>query len=257
MGYLITPEQKYSGNEDYRNFLIMNKSNHSYGLNKHITEVFKDNCWAGKRCFILAGGGSLKGFDFTPLKDELTIGINKAFQTFQNTTINYSMDSDFYTAIYDGRYDEHSGEKLLEKWKSYTGKRIFLTPMDIRKFAGDDVYLVRRNIDFRLNKTLDEGIFGGRNSGFGAILLARALGCANIYLLGYDMKAMESSHWHSGYPNRNLKDFNKKLQGYRQELQEAFPYLQQNGVTITNLSPDSDLKCLNNDTLENVLNANI
>jgi len=252
MGFLITPEQKYSGNEDYRNYIIMNKSNHSYGLNNNITDIFTENSWVGRRCFILGGGESLKGFDFTPLQNELTIGINKAFQYYPNTTINYSMDSDFYTALQDGRYDDHSGEKLSDKWHSYTGKRIFLTPMDIREF-GKEVYLVRRNIDFRLNKTLHEGIFGGRNSGFGAIMLARALGCRNIYLLGYDMKAVTSSHWHEGYPNRDLVDFNKKLQGYRQELQEAFPYLQQDGVTITSLNPNSDLRCFNNDVLENVL----
>ena len=252
MGYIITPEQKFSGNEDYRNYIIMNKSNHSYGINKQITEVFNDRSWAGRRCFILAGGESLKGFDFTPLKDELTIGINKAFQFYQNTTINYSMDSDFYTALHDGRYDEISGEKLLDKWESYKGTRVFLTPMDIRKFD-DKVYLIRRNIDFRLNKTLSDGIYGGRNSGFGAILLARSLGCRNIFLLGYDMKAETTSHWHGGYPGRNLKDFNSKLDGYRQEMQEAFPYLQQDGVTITNLTPGSDLRALNNDVLANVL----
>ena len=253
MGYLITPEVKYSGNEEYRNNIVMNKSNHSYGINNKIIDVFKDKCWAGRKCFILAGGESLKGFDFTPLQNELTIGINKAFQVFQNTTINYSMDSDFYTALFDGRYDEHSGEKLLDKWQSYTGTRVFLTPMDIRKF-GEEVYLIRRNIDFRLNETLAKGIFGGRNSGFGAIMLARALGCTNIYLLGYDMKAVENSHWHSGYPNRDIDDFNTKLAGYRKELEEAFPYLQVDGVTITNLfAANSDLKCLNNDVLNNVL----
>jgi len=256
MGYLITPEQKYSGNEDYRNYLIMNKSNHSYGINKKITDVFNDRSWAGRRCFILAGGESLKGFDFTPLKNEFTIGINKAFQFFQDTTINYSMDSDFYSALQDGRYDEISGEKLLDKWNSYRGTRVFLTPMDIRKF-GDDVFLVRRNIDFRLNDTLGAGIFGGRNSGFGSILLARALGCRNIYLLGYDMQALTTSHWHGGYPGRKLDDFNNKLNGYSQEMKEAFPYLQQDGVTITNLTPGSALKALNNSTLESVLNANL
>jgi len=252
MGYIITPEQKYSGNEDYRNYIIMNKSNHSYGINKKITDALNTNSWAGRRCFILAGGESLKGFDFTPLKNELTIGINKAFQFYPDTKINYSMDSDFYSAIKDGRYDEISGEKLLDKWESYNGLRVFLTPMDIRQF-GDEVYLIRRNIDFRLNKTLNEGIFGGRNSGFGAVMLARSLGCRNIYLLGYDMKAKVTSHWHGGYPNRDMKDFNKKLAGYKQEFQEALPYLLQDGVVVTNLSPDSDLKCFNNDTLENVL----
>ena len=252
MGYIITPEQKFSGNQDYRNYIIMNKSNHSYGMNKKITEVLHERSWLGRRCFILAGGESLKGFDFTPLKNELTIGLNKAFQFYQNTTINYSMDSDFYAAVHDGRYDEVSGEKLVDKWESYTGIRVFLTPMDIRKFK-DDVYLVRRNIDFRLNETLNQGIYGGRNSGFGSVMLARSLGCRNIYLLGYDMKAKETSHWHGGYPNRDLDDFNKKLTGYKQEFQEALPYWHQDGVTITNLTPGSELKCFNNDTLENVL----
>jgi hypothetical protein len=252
MGYMITPEQKYSGNQDYRNYIIMNKSNHSYMLNNKIIDVFNSKSWSGRRCFILAGGESLKGLDFTPLKNELTIGINKAFQYYPDTTINYSMDSDFYSAIKDGRYDEVSGEKLLDKWKAYNGTRVFLTPMDIREY-GKEVFLIRRNIDFRLNTSLQDGIYGGRNSGFGAVMLARSLGCMNIFLLGYDMKAKETSHWHGGYPNRDLKDFNNKLTGYKQEFQEALPYLMRDGVTITNLSQDSELKCFNYDKLENVL----
>jgi len=252
MGYTIEVEGKHIVNKEYKNFVIMNKSNHSYAVNKKITEVLNSNSWVGQRCFLIGGGESLKGFDFSRLNGELTIGINKAFQAYQNATINYAMDSTFYDALKKGHYDVISGEKLWDKWLSFKGIRVFLTPMEIKEF-GKEVYLIRRILDFNISRDLEAGIHGGINSGFGAIMLAVALGATKIYLLGYDMKAKTTSHWHSGYPDRDLVEFNQKLAEYKQEIQKALPWVLKVGVSVVNLSPDSDLKCFGYDSIDNVL----
>jgi hypothetical protein len=253
MGFTIQKEDKFSAIADYRKYVVMNKSNHSYAINNKITAVLNSQSWYGRRCFIIGGGESLKGFDFSKLNGELTIGINKAFQFYQDATINYAMDTDFYNALREGRYDDISGEKLWDKWMSFKGLRIFLTPMELKEF-GKEIYVIKRILDFTINwGDLEDGIHGGRNSGFGAINLAIALGVNKIYLLGYDMKAKTKSHWHTGYPARNLADFNVKLAEYRKEIEDALPYIQQAGIEVTNLSPDSDLKCFNNDILDNIL----
>jgi hypothetical protein len=252
MKYTIMHENNHSLNKDYINFVVMNKSNHSYAINRKITEVFNSNSWKGRRCFIIGGGPSLKDFNFDLIKNELSIGINKSFQFFPNVTINYSMDSDFYRGLKEGRYDSVSGEKLWDKWMSMKGTRVLLTPMEIAEL-GKEVYLIRRIMPFKVSRNIDEGIHGGRNSGLGAIMLASVLGVDTIYLLGYDMKINKQTHWHTGYPNRDYSDFAQKLTEYKEEIEYALSYIKEQGIDVINLGPDSDLKCIKNDTLENVL----
>jgi hypothetical protein len=244
MGFTITEERTFMQDEDYRNYLIMNKSNHSYALNKKITDIFSTNSWRKHRCFLIGGGESLRGFDFSQLDGELTIGINKAFQAHPNFTINYAMDSILYDAILKGQY--------VEQWNAFKGIRLFLTPMEIKQF-GPEVHLIRRIIDFKISHDLNTGIYGGKNSGLGAIMLAVVFGSNPIYLLGYDMKAKEHSHWHEGYPNRDITEFNVRLAEYKHEIQTILPFLNNAGFEIVNLNKDNELKCKNVDTLENVL----
>ena len=39
--------------------------------------TLEDDTWKGRRCFIIGGGPSLRGFDFSSLKGELVIGVNR------------------------------------------------------------------------------------------------------------------------------------------------------------------------------------
>jgi len=255
MGYTIHHERTHSIDPEYRNFVVMNRSNHSYAINPKITQIYTKDSWKNKPCMIIGGGVSLKGFNFELLKEWNTIGINKSFLWF-SPTINYSMDSDFYEGIYNGRYDEQEKCKVAEKWQAFLGKKIFLTPMELKEFSHKDVYLVRRNWQPSVNRdNLDEGIYGGTNSATGAINLAYALGCREIYLLGYDMHCETQSHWHNGYPNRDLKEFNSKLEGYKKEIEGLAPMWEANGTMILNLNPTSALKCFAFGNLERILNV--
>ena len=83
-------------------------------------EVLPDKSWKGQRCFIIGGGESLKDFDFSKLKGELTIGINRAFEKHY-CTINFSMDRQFYEWLINGKL----GKEALRKWNAYKGYKVF------------------------------------------------------------------------------------------------------------------------------------
>jgi len=255
-GYTINYNRQCKLTDEYKNTLVVYKSNHSYLINKKITEVLNSNCWKNRRCFILAGGLSLVGFDYSMLDSELTIGINKTFQFYQNATINYSMDSTFYDELHLGKLDEVSGEHLIDKWNSFKGVKVFLTPMEFKAF-GQDVYLVKRlwKPEIKTNN-LDEGIWGGVNSALGAISLAAALGANPIYLLGYDFFVPGTqTHCHGGYPGRNVNDFRSKLEEYKVELENFAPLIKNVGIQVVNLNSNSRLRCFPFDTIERILSC--
>jgi len=252
MGHQIRYVNVDAIDRSYRNATVLNRSSRCLSINQKIIEKFNSDSFRLKRCFIIAGGGSLKGFDYHRLDGQFTIGINKTFQYYSEATINYSMDQDFYDKIYNGFLDRHSGIDVKQKWLDFKGTRVFLCPLTIKQFD-TDVYLVKRTNSDIISRDLDYGIYPGRNSAMGALMLAIALGANPIYLLGYDMHAKESSHWHDGYPNRDLAEFNLKLERYRQEFDAVAPEIENAGVEVFNLNPVSALKCFRFKTVEEVL----
>jgi len=68
-------------------------------------DFLPDGAWTGRRCFIIGGGPSLKGFNFSRLKGELVIGINRAFE-FCDCDIIFAMDAQVHTYIMSGKFGE-------------------------------------------------------------------------------------------------------------------------------------------------------
>lgn len=254
MGFNVIRERENEILKEYKENVILSRSNHSYNVNLKITDKFNKDSWLYRRCFILGGGPSLKKFDFSRLDKELTIGINKSFQIYQNATINYSMDHCFYDSIYSGELDKYSKEKLLDKWVSFKGIKVFLTPMELKKFK-EDVYLVRRKWEEGISReNLDSGIWGGINSATGALNLAISLGATQIYLLGYDFYIDgNNTHFHSGYPNRNLKEFSRKLIEYKEEITKLHPLIHQTNIKVYNCDFGSKLICFPFKNIDEVL----
>jgi len=132
---------------------------------------------------IVAGGPSLKGFDFSLLDDcENVIAVNKAYTVLPCAKWIYFSDLRFWEAhkIY---LLKHSAEVItghkrvnhsqLTKYKFTSPKGLDLTPGCLRT---------------------------GNNSGYAAINLAYHLGARVIYLLGFDMcQTKKDSHWHDGH----------------------------------------------------------
>ena len=205
-----------------------------------VAEILKPGQWAGKRCLIFGGGPSLIGFDYSVVANELTIGTNKSFELF-SPTINYSMDLRFHDMLQDTK--DTKTAVLRQKWAEYKGVKVFLRRDDKTQYVG--VYTVKILGRRAISYDLSAGLWEGQDSGWGALMLAIALGSSRIGLLGYDMKVDQKAgrtHCHEGY-GQDLLDLQSKLDKFRQEFEEFGPLLLSSGINVFNLNPDSAIQC--------------
>lgn len=209
--------------------------NLDYADSRMLYDIFPNNSWKGQRCFIIGGGESLKGFDFSILRNELTIGINRAYEKI-DCTINYSMDHDYYNWIITGKM----GPEAKKKLDDFNGIPVWLDG------AGydypDGVFIVHKSHNLDFSDSLKKGISGGSNSGLGALNLAVCLGANPIYLLGFDMKTngTKQTWWHSGYPEKQ-KD--KVYRSFVASFNHIAPEVEKRGIQVVNLNLKSGLKC--------------
>lgn len=238
MGFLI-------GNNKLKRNKIMRRRSTNRRLNRNmmcraqrITEKLSNDSWKGKTCFLLGGGPSLKDFDFNVIKNYPTIGVNKSFIKFP-TTINYAMDVRFYDLVTTG--------DLQQEWLNYKGVKLFLKRS--AKFGFDSSVYVVNNLDKKtLSLDISKGIWGGNNSGFGALIVACALGCKRVGLLGYDLKVQKKqrgieTHWHGGYGLGRGESFQSKLDKFKMCFEEFAPTVSKEGIMVVNLNLDSALEC--------------
>jgi len=195
-------------------------------------DILTGRTW-DKTCYIIGGGESLKGFDYSKLDGKFTIGINRSIEVYEST-IWYGMDCQFLKMVQEGFIK-------AEKWENFKGIKIFARPNNGWIFDGN-VYLVENS--GKVSDNIDEGIDHGTNSGYGALMLAVALGCKSIFLLGYDMTVKESPNWHEGYPHQQNLEIQKKRVGkYIAGFDKAFSSLTRLEVSVYNCCPDSKLEC--------------
>ncbi len=136
---------------------------------------------------------------------------------------------------------------LHMKWNEFQGIKLFLEKKGHR-YPG--VYTVK-SIDAKtISGDPSNGVYAGKNSGFGAMMLAISFGCRKIGLLGYDMKVNHSTmrtHHHEGYRARVTKevmaDEDRKLQRFKEEFEEFAPTIQSLGIRVFNLNVESELNC--------------
>jgi len=217
-----------------------------------ITSIFSSGIWQGKKCFLLGGGPSLIHFDYNLVKDYPTIGINKTFTVF-SPTINYAMDTRFYDMVTYGSMQDESIRKLRKKWGEYKGVKLFLRRSSKFRFDSS-VYYVDALPEKALSFNLDKGIWPGNNSGFGALMLAIALGCKRIGLLGYDLKVITGrTHWHNGYPGQDVRSLQRKLDKFIMCFEEFADCIKSHNIEVVNLNPESKLECFPKGTLRSFL----
>ena len=147
-----------------------------YATGRNLYDVVADDGWKDQRCFIIGGGESLKGFDFSKLKNELVIGINLAFKAI-DCTINFAMDNNLYNWISTGRL----GEETREKFEDFKGFRVWVDSAGYNYPKG--IFILKPSNTYHLSRSMRDGIAGESNSGLGAVSLAVCLGANPIYLL--------------------------------------------------------------------------
>ena len=212
-------------------------------------DTLRDGLWSGRRCFIIGGGPSLKGFDWSLLDGELVIGINRAFE-FYDPSILFSIDTRFYNWLYKGEY----GDAAITKFEASQGVKVWADTGNLHYLdAGEnDIHVIPKKGTDGLTSTIKDGVCTGKNSGYAAINLAVVLGCTEIYLLGFDMAGGEDGKqvwFHGGHPSvqpDNVYD------DFRGRFDECSILLDKLGVKVYNLFPQSKLECFSKMLIEDV-----
>jgi len=244
MGYLI----------NHRKIAKVIPTEHDECKAPDISSILHCRSWEGHRCFILCGGPSLENFDFTPLQKELTIGVNKTFIRFP-TTICFAIDQRLYDSVtYPNRKDSRNVE-LHAQWLKYSGIKVFVKYPGKWRFDSS-IYVVKAIKRKVISLDLSTGIYPGNNSGFGAMMLAIALGSTQIYLLGCDMKVdrqKRRTHWHDGYVNQRFEALEAVLPKFAKEFSTFADTIQKQGIEVVNLNPDSALECFPKEDIRNIV----
>lgn len=207
---------------------------------RYLHTILPQGAWSGQRCFIVGGGPSARDFDFSLLRNELVIGINRAFEVC-DPTILYAMDERLWGWIETGQL----GEECRARFRSFRGIRCWVVFNRNPSVPVDEAFFVRNVPGVPLSSNLADGVHSGTHSGYGALNLAILLGANPIYLIGYDMdksKEKQKVWWHSGYPSDGQTSAVYDLfRGEFRENESTFRDLSAAGTRIVNLNPHSSL----------------
>ncbi|KKN41997.1 hypothetical protein LCGC14_0717570 [marine sediment metagenome] len=181
--------------------------------------------WEGRVVYIIGGGPSLKGFDFSPIHDQKVIGTNDAF------LLGPWVDACWFG---DNRWHDWNHEKL----RNFGGLKATCAPR-IKDRAGIQ-FFKRTNTDGLEKK---EGVVGwNRCTGSSAINYAYHLGARKVVLLGYDMSGDKDGNynWHNHHKRRG-----QKSNPWGRFL-ECFPAIKEDalklGLEIVNAGPVYGIK---------------
>ena len=205
-------------------------------------EIFDESSFV----YIVAGGPSLRGFDWRRLDGKQTIAINKALYTCPTAKVLWWSDDRFF----EENRDTILAHKAPYKCTAYSDHVRFIYP--------DTIYAYR----FNRMRGFDDSVSGishGNNSGYAAIHFAVKLGAKKLVLLGYDFShdKQGATHWHDGYfmENGNKRDHTEHT--LERKMLPNFASLEiplkQRRVTVYNANKDSKLTCWPRITIEEAL----
>lgn len=146
--------------------------------NRKRIERFK-NIHAGKRCFIIANGPSLKHIDFSLLKDEYTIGMNRIYMMKEQNgftpTYLACIDLDSQLRQFTDEYD-NVNIPVFYNWKL----RNLFSKKDNQHFLKD-----RLKPDFATDLA-KQGFGTGFSVTYTTMQIAYYMGFSEVYLIGKD-----------------------------------------------------------------------
>ena len=146
-----------------------------------------------KEVYLIGGGTSLAGFDFTLLKGKTIVALNDGFLKLPNAAAVISIDP---------RWINHRRKELA----LFRGEKYFILPTEYdgrsSKIAGVDAFHVsghylKQLTEYGLSDIADTIHVRG-NTGYAAVNVAYLKGARLIYLLGYDFYDHQN-HWFGNY----------------------------------------------------------
>ncbi len=202
-----------------------------------------DNRWEGQDVFVLGGGPSLRGFDFSKLDGRNVLGCNEAFRIgYPTIQAMFFSDARWFVRV----------SRDLEKFGDRGG--LIVCHEEALRFHNLPWLKTLRRKEYGLHK---DAIGFGHNSGSSAINMALMLGAKRVLLLGYDCKRSEANHnnWHDYYKPYHKSAFVPPFDRFRhgmnmisKQLPSVFP-----GCEVINLTPDSALTAFPKAELEQYL----
>jgi len=171
------------------------------------------------RVFVIGGGSSLKGFDFTKLDREDTICVNKSVFYLNNPTYFITIDATFMNKVDVNEFKSLKCSKffVLQKYLPYIEDKNGVIKDTRFNFIYDlslfDI-IIKANREENFGKMWND-FASCSNSGASAIQLAILLGYKKIYLLGMDLCVKgENTHFHEGYGQSKEKFYSFMKEKY-------------------------------------------
>lgn len=178
--------------------------------------------------YIIFGGPSLKGFDFSNLDNVPTLGCNKSSEVYQtdavisvdctylNTRKNFLKDYEGYVAI--GRRETKPSGKVID---------------DINP---NWLYWYDNRFPEMLSE--DPNVLSGTNTGQCSINFAVHHGFKTIHALGLDLNGL--GHWHGGYSH--ARQYLNLMQNWAAQIDHWKGQLDKKGVKMINYNYASGVR---------------
>ncbi|NCC62471.1 MAG: DUF115 domain-containing protein [Verrucomicrobiae bacterium] len=201
----------------------------------------------GKRCFIIASGPSLNKEDLSPLKKEVTIGVNESFKALPFEPTYLCIGDRFLWPKIKGIYASMTNSKVFcgggmdgTVGRGYSGKNLIgVIPMNRQES------IIEHGINFDLES-------GPLRIGYGvvpevAIPFACYCGFSEIYLLGCDASQKGYAYSNPARGEGTQKVLDKSILSFEAIARQKLP------AKIINLSQGSLLSCFQFSSLEKIL----
>lgn len=231
------PQKKGLTQEERINEILKNTPSPS--RNKPVALIKNDFDWLqdyfkNEDVFIVGGGASLIGFDFSKLEGQRIIVINHSYMEVKDFDILVFQDYNFIKGI------EKSGHSLQEM----NGK-VFAGPQGRQKTKGNI-------FSFQNSEEISDvpGVFFGKHqTGLVAINIAIQGNAKNIYLLGFDCKFIDGhSHYYDEDRPYAIELKEDRYSKHSKRYNEYKKY-----KNIFNLSEDSKITAFKKIKIETVL----
>ncbi len=184
-----------------------------------------ERVWDNQDVFIIGGGGSLEKFDWSLLKDKLTIGCNDAYL--------HGKDICKICIFGDTKWFGKHKPQLAQ----YKGV-VFTNAPKLYKSKVEWLWVMQRNSSGLHEKALGWNF----STGAAAVNLALLLGAKRVLLLGFDMQLARNGkpNWHQNNLDKpNPEVYLKFVRGFERvasDLKRKYP-----DVEVINVTDNSNL----------------
>jgi hypothetical protein len=152
-----------------------------------------DNQWSGEPAFLVAGGPSLRSFDFALLRDVPNVlAVNVAFFDVPTAAVMISEDARVFV-------------RFQRELAAFKGVKVFACPDDAYvpevMAAVPSATIIHTRLKSKgWSKSIAGGLSTSQSSVVPALNLLDVLGANPIYLLGIDCNRSDAGNFHTRYP---------------------------------------------------------